>query len=127
MHVVPADLTTLAGACLTASQELVDGWQSALGQLDVPGEAAGNTPGGPVLVGAHLAVAEAAGAALGHLSSVLEQDMDDLYAVAFDMTTTDEAAAESLETLTPGVPSDEPGPAPPTGTTTTTTTGPATG
>jgi hypothetical protein len=112
MRVVPQDLTALAGACLTSSQELVDAWNAAIGELDVPGTAAGDSAGGPGFVGAHQAVAEAANAALSGLSSVLEQDMDDLYAVAFDMTTTDEDAAESLETLKPGVPSPSPGPAP---------------
>ncbi len=112
MRVVPQDLSTLAGACLTSSQQLTDAWNAAVGQLDVPGTAAGDTTGGPALVAAHQAVAEAANGALSGLSSVLEQDMDDLYAVAFDMTTTDEDAAESLETLTPGLPSPSPGPAP---------------
>ena len=32
---------------------------------------------------------------MGRFSSVLEQDMDDLYAVAFDMTTTDETTASA--------------------------------
>jgi hypothetical protein len=112
MRVVPQDLAALAGACLTSSQELTDGWSSALGDLDVPGAAAGDTPGGPAFVTAHQAVAEAANGALSGLASVLEQDMDDLYAVAFDMTTTDEDAAQALTTLTPGLPSPSPGPAP---------------
>jgi hypothetical protein len=112
VRVVPQDLSTLAGACLTSAQQLTDAWNDAIGGLDIPGAAAGDTPGGPAFVVAHQAAAEAAGTALAHLSSVLEQDMDDLYAVAFDMTTTDEAAARSLETLTPGLPSASPGPSP---------------
>ena len=112
MRVIPQDLSTLAGACLASAQELSDAWNGAIGGLDVPGTAAGDTAGGPSLVTAHGAVAEAASTALAHLSSVLEQDMDDLYSVAFDMTTTDEDAAESLQTLTPGLPSPSPGPAP---------------
>ncbi|GAA4707798.1 hypothetical protein [Nocardioides conyzicola] len=112
MRVIPQDLSTLAGACLASSQELTDAWNGAIGGLDLPGGAAGDTAGGPAFVTAHVAVAEAAGTAIAHLSSVLEQDMDDLYAIAFDMTTTDEDAAESLQTLTPGLPSPSPGPAP---------------
>jgi hypothetical protein len=112
VRVVPQDLSSLAGACLASSQRLTDAWSAAIGDLDVPGTAAGDSPGGPGLVSAHQSVAEAAGAAISGLASVLEQDMDDLYAVAFDMTTTDEDAAGALETLTPGLPSPTPGPAP---------------
>lgn len=112
MRVVPQDLSTLAGACLMSSQQLTDAWTAAIDGLDVPRAAAGDTAHGPALVSAHQAVAEAAGAALAGLSSALEQDMDDLYAVAFDMATTDEAAAKALETSTPGLPAPSPGPAP---------------
>ena len=92
--------------------KLTDAWNGCeLGGLDLPGAAAGDTSGGPAFVTTHVAVAEAAGTARSlHLSSVLEQDMDDLYAIAFDMTTTDEDAAESLQTLTPGLPSPSPRP-----------------
>ncbi len=112
MRVVPQHLSTLAGVCLGSSQRLTDAWTTAIGDLDVPGAAAGNTARGPALVAAHQRVAEAAGAALSGLCSVLEQDMDDLYAVAFEMTGTDESAAQAMETLRPGVPSPSPGPAP---------------
>jgi len=112
VRVIPQDLSTLAGACLASSQELTDAWDGSSSGFNVPGTAAGDTPGGPALVTAHVAVAEAAALAVGHLSSVLEQDMDDLYAVAFDMTTTDEDAAEAMQTLTPGLPSPTPGPTP---------------
>jgi hypothetical protein len=112
VRVVPQELSTLAGACLTSSQQLTDAWTGAVGDLEVPGAAAGDTAGGPALVAAHQSVAEAANGALSGLASVLEQDMDDLYAVAFDMTTTDEDAAAALTTLTPGLPSPSPGPAP---------------
>ena len=34
---------------------------------------------------------------MGRFVGVLEQDMDDLYAVAFDMTTTDESTAAAYK------------------------------
>jgi hypothetical protein len=93
MYTVPEQLSELAGTCLSASQEVADAWTGASGALALDGTAAGNSAGGGGFLSAHTVAAEAADLAFGRFMSVLEQDMDDLYAVAFDMTTTDEATA----------------------------------
>jgi hypothetical protein len=93
MYTVPEQLSELAGTCLSASQEVGDAWAGALGALALSGGAAGNSAGGGSFLGAHATATESAGLAIGRCAGVLEQDMDDLYAVAFDMTTTDEATA----------------------------------
>lgn len=93
MYTVPERLAELAGTCLSASQEVADAWTGAHGVLALDGGAAGNTAGGGSFLSAHTIASESADLAFGRFMSVLEQDMDDLYAVAFDMTTTDEAAA----------------------------------
>lgn len=93
MYTVPEQLSELAGTCLSASQEVADAWTGALGAISLDGTAAGNTAGGSSFLTAHTVASESADLAFGRFMSVLEQDMDDLYAVAFDMTTTDEATA----------------------------------
>lgn len=95
MYTVPERLSELAGTCLSASQEVMDAWSGALGSLSLSGGAAGNTAGGSSLLSTHTTTSESADLALGRFVSVLEQDMDDLYAVAFDMTTTDESTASA--------------------------------
>lgn len=93
MYTVPEQLSELAGACLSASQEVQDAWSAASGPLTLASGSAGDTAGGAALLAAHTEAAEAADLLVGRYVGVLEQDMDDLYATAFDMTTTDEAAA----------------------------------
>ena len=94
MYTVPEQLSELAGTCLTASQGILDAWTGAAGPLAaLSGGVAGNTAGGSSLLAAHTAAAEAADLVMGRFVGVLEQDMDDLYAIAFDMTTTDESTA----------------------------------
>jgi hypothetical protein len=107
MEVIPQQLGRLADVCLTASQRVTDDWNGAQGGLTVGGYAAGNTSGATGLLAAHQAAADAAGVALGRVSGVLEKDMDALLQCAFDVTTTDEAAAADLEgtgSLLPGLP-----------------------
>ena len=94
MYTVPEQLSELAGTCLGASQGVLDAWTAAAGSLAALSDgAAGNTAGAAALLGAHTGASESADLLMGRFSSVLEQDMDDLYAVAFDMTTTDETTA----------------------------------
>jgi hypothetical protein len=93
MYTVPEQLSELAGTCLGASQEVADAWAGALGALALGSGAAGNSAGGGSFLAAHATATESADLALGRCAGVLEQDMDDLYAVAFDMTTTDETTA----------------------------------
>ena len=94
MYTVPEQLSELAGTCLSASQDLLDAWTGAAGPLAaLGGGVAGNTAGTRGFLSAHTSASEAADLAMGRFAGVLEQDMDDLYAVAFDMTTTDETTA----------------------------------
>ena len=98
MHTVPEQLSELAGTCLSASQGVLDAWTGAAGPLAaISGGAAGNTAGASSFLSAHSAARESADLAMGRFVGVLEQDMDDLYAVAFDMTTTDESTAAAYE------------------------------
>ena len=93
MYTVPEQLSELAGTCLSASQDVTDAWAGALGAVALGAGAAGNTAGGGSFLGAHATATESADLALGRCAAVLEQDMDDLYAVAFDLTSTDETTA----------------------------------
>ncbi|NYE35955.1 hypothetical protein F4692_001059 [Nocardioides cavernae] len=93
MYTVPEQLSELAGTCLSASQEVLDAWTGAQGVLALAAGAAGNTAGGGSFLAAHTSTAESADLVFGRFVAVLEQDMDDLYAVAFDMSTTDESTA----------------------------------
>jgi len=102
MYTVPEQLSELAGTCLSASQGVADAWSGALGAFGPLAGAAGNTTGGAGFLSAHTSAAESADLAFGRFMGVLEQDMDDLYAVAFDMTTTDEATAATYGAGAPG-------------------------
>lgn len=102
MYTVPEQLSELAGTCLGASQGVADAWAGALGALALGGGAAGNTAGAATFLSTHTAATESGDLAFGRFMSVLEQDMDDLYAVAFDMSTTDEATAATYRAGTPG-------------------------
>ena len=110
-------LAELAQTCLSASQDVADGWSGALSALQVPSGAAGNTlESGPLLT-AHTDAANAAAIAVGRLVSVLEADVDAVYLCAFDFSATDEAVARGFEDKPPPptpdpTPSPEPGPAP---------------
>lgn len=97
MDVIPERLCELAEAFRAHSEILGDAWTGAADALRVEGAAAGNTPGGATLVAAHAAATTAAGTAIGRLAAVLEQDMDDLYACAFDFSATDEDQATRYE------------------------------
>ena len=97
MQVDPRELAELAESCLTASTALARRWQDEVGAFELDAGAAGNSAGGPALLAAHAATADAAGVAVGRLVATLEQTMDGLYACAFDMSATDEAEASRYE------------------------------
>ena len=98
MYTVPEQLSELAGTCLSASQGVLDAWTDASGPLAaLSGGAAGNTSGATAFLDAHISASESADLVMGRFVGVLEQDMDDLYAVAFDMSTTDETTAAAYQ------------------------------
>ena len=93
MKVTPEDLCGLAETCLAESQSINRRWGGLAGALQVDSGAAGSSAGGPVFVAAHTATVDAGDVAVGRLAAVLEADMDDLYACAFDISAQDEEAA----------------------------------
>lgn len=101
MNVIPERLCDLAEGFRTAAEHTRDSWNTASSGLGVDGRAAGNTQGGIDLVAAHTACADAAEVAVGKLAAVFEQDMDDMYACAFDFSSTDEKQAESYKSHLP--------------------------
>ena len=104
MYTVPEQLSELAGTCLSASQGVLDAWTGAAGPLAaLSGGVAGNTAGATAFLSAHTGASESADLVMGRFSGVLEQDMDDLYAVAFDMSTTDESTAAAYEKGAAGI------------------------
>lgn len=111
-EVVPEKLCTLAGHLLGTSQDLNDAWTANLGTLSTPAAAYGNTGNAGTAAGASQQVVSGAQTAIDRLVSVMENDMDDLYACAFAYSSVDEASAGSLESAYPMPPDPEPGPAP---------------
>lgn len=101
MNVIPERLCDLAEGLRTSAEHTRDSWNSAAAGLTVDGRAAGNTQGGVDLVAAHVACADAGETAVATVAAVLEQDMDDVYACAFDFSTTDEKQAESYKSHLP--------------------------
>ncbi|MEO5664636.1 MAG: hypothetical protein ABIR39_15280 [Nocardioides sp.] len=93
MLVEPQELCSLGDVCLTESKSINNGWSSAVGSMQVASGAAGNSAQGPVFTEAHVAVLDSADIAVGRLAAVLEADFDDLYAVAFDISSQDEESA----------------------------------
>ena len=112
MKVQPSELVELGNDALAASQALASAWSDAVGGLQLPASAAGNIVGAGDLVEAHTQVSGSADLAIGLLAGTLEQNMDDLYAVAFDMSTTDETVAQGFESQYPQPAPPVPGPAP---------------
>lgn len=99
MKVTPEDLCGLADTCLAESRDINTGWSAEASGLQVDSGAAGNSPMGPGFVSAHTATVDSGDVALGRLAAVLESDMDDLYACAFDITTQDEESARVSRAL----------------------------
>lgn len=111
MKVKPSDLVDLGDDALSAATVIGDAWTAALAGQQLSGSPAGDIAAGDTLVTAHAKLCDAADIAIGHLVDTLEQNMDDLYAVAFDMGTTDEHVAATYVTTHPR-PAPSPGPAP---------------
>lgn len=112
MKVQPSQLVALGDEALATAQSLASAWADSVGGLQVSASAAGNIVSGGDLVEAHTQVSGAADLAVGVLGGTLEQNLDDLYAVAFDMSTTDESVAQQFESQYPQPAPPSPGPAP---------------
>ena len=112
MKVQPSELVELGNDALAASQALGSAWADAVSGLQLTSSVAGNIVSGDLLVDAHTRVSGSADLAIGLLAGTLEQNMDDLYAVAFDMSTTDEGVAREFESQYPQPAPPSPGPAP---------------
>ena len=112
MKVQPSELVELGNDALAASQALGSAWTDAVSGMQLRSSVAGNIVGADALVEAHTQVTGSADLAIGLLAGTLEQNMDDLYAVAFDMSTTDESVAQQFESQYPQPAPPTPGPAP---------------
>ncbi len=112
MKVQPSDLIVLGNDALGASRTLTAAWDRSVGGQQVSASATGNLVNGADLLEAHTQVSGAADLAVSLLAGTLEQNMDDLYAVAFDMSTTDEKVAGQFESQYPQPAPPSPGPAP---------------
>jgi hypothetical protein len=90
------DISRLASDVLGGSQQLADGWRTA--KLDLLPAAAvfGDSKAGASLADAHTGVVEEAGTTIGRLVTVLEDDVDRLYRVAFAYEKQEADAQEDL-------------------------------
>jgi hypothetical protein len=79
----PTELGRAAQLALTESQSLFTGLRLARGGMSLDEESIGNTAMAAEIATAHTEVSETAGTAVERLISVLEQDVDALYQIAF--------------------------------------------
>jgi hypothetical protein len=77
----PVELSRLATIVLTASQDLADAWRTAKNGLNLPHSAFGNS--GAALLFAHEETVDAADLTISRQITILEEDSDRLYRVAF--------------------------------------------
>jgi hypothetical protein len=77
------EVARLAADVLASSQQLADAWRNAKSDLAPPAAAFGDSKAGASLSDAHASVVEEADTAIGRQVSVLEDDVDRLYRVAF--------------------------------------------
>lgn len=91
-------VTRSAGLVLDASAALGAGWidQATAMQL-VNSRAAGDTAEGSPFIELHASVCGAAGSVAQALASVLESTGEALYQTAFNLTTTDQDAADGFK------------------------------
>jgi hypothetical protein len=78
----PVELSRLATIVLAAAQDLADAWHTAKNGLNLPPDAFGNESGAS-LHSAHEATVEEADLTISRQITILEEDSDRLYRVAF--------------------------------------------
>ena len=92
----PLELTRLTATVLTASQDLADAWRTTRNALAVPLAAYGNSNSASGVHDAHQATVDDAGVTVGRQVSILEDDVDRLYRVAFAYEKAELDAQEEL-------------------------------
>lgn len=100
--VEPSEVAGAGYTALDVSVDLNSAWQTArvpVSELStrVAGLAAGNTPAGAGLIGAHVTCGEAATTAFEALAGALEMTADALMAAALGYSDADETAAAGYE------------------------------
>ena len=90
------EVARLAADVLAGSQQLGDGWRDAKRSLAPPVAAFGNSTAGASLADAHATVVDEADTVVGRQVSVLEEDVDRLYRVAFAYEKQEADAQEDL-------------------------------
>lgn len=90
------EVARLAADVLASSQQLDDGWRTAMNDLAPPAAAFGDSKAGASLCDAHASVVDDAETAIDRQVGVLEDDVDRLYRVAFAYEKEEADAQEAL-------------------------------
>jgi hypothetical protein len=96
VSVDPLELSRLAAKVLGASKDMADAWRTAKAPLAVPLAAFGNTTSAVAVHGAHQGLVDDADVAIGRQVTVLEDDVDRLYRVAFAYEKAEQDARTNL-------------------------------
>jgi hypothetical protein len=104
IRVDPRELTRLAAAMLAAAGDLADGWRTAKHRLTLPRRAFGTGRIASDLYDAHQATVDAADVTIGRQVSILEDDVDRLYRVAFAYEQADLDAGRTMDRAAGGLP-----------------------
>jgi hypothetical protein len=89
---------------LAASRDLADGWRSAKNRLSIPRRAFGNGRAASAVYDAHQSTVDGADIAIGRQVTILEDDVDRLYRVAFAYERADLDTQQTMDRTTGGLP-----------------------
>ena len=105
IRVDPRELTRLAAKMLAASRDLADGWRTAKNRLALPPDAFGvGRPAAAAIHKAHESTVDDADTTIGRQVSILEDDVDRLYRVAFAYERADLDAQQTIDRASGGLP-----------------------
>jgi hypothetical protein len=104
IRVDPRQLTRLAATVLAASQDLADGWRTAKNGLALPRKAFGTVRHAAAAYQAHQSTVDRADTTIGRQVSILEDDVDRLYRVAFAYEQADLEARRTMDRAAGGSP-----------------------
>ena len=104
IRVDPRELTRLAAKILAASQDLADGWRTAKNRLVLPRSAFGTGHGAAAVHEAQASTVDDADTTIGRQVSILEDDVDRLYRVAYAYRQADLDAQQNIERASGGLP-----------------------
>jgi hypothetical protein len=104
IRVDPRQLTRLSATILTASQDLADSWRTAKNRLALPQKAFGTIRHAAAVHQAHQSTVDLADTTIGRQVSILEDDVDRLYRVAFAYEQADLDARQTMDRAAGGSP-----------------------